>query len=140
MPDTLSRFGIPVDGTERDEPERTWTEVPGGGSEMLPPDADGIEAIRARHTGEFDWESDCPDTVRLLAHLDALTAERDALAEDEQAGHESLRSLAAVAQEYFEASLPILNGYPLTDVEQRRASEHLRDANSALRTVLEMSE
>jgi hypothetical protein len=82
MPDTLSRFGIPVDGTERDEPERTWTEVPGGGSEMLPPDADGIEAIRARHTGEFDWESDCPDTVRLLAHLDALTAAVRALLDD----------------------------------------------------------
>jgi hypothetical protein len=104
-------------------------------------DAQRIAEIRRGHiTGTLSEGWDGDPVGELLAHLDALTAERDALAEDEQAGHESLRSLAAVAQEYFEASLPILNGYPLTDVEQRRASERLRDANSALRTVLEMSE
>lgn len=46
------------------------------------------------------------------------------------------QDVRAVAQEYFEASLPLLNGYPLTDSERRYAWERLRETNAALRAVL----
>lgn len=44
--------------------------------------------------------------------------------------------LRDAAQEYFEASLPLLNDYPLTDSERRDAWQRLRETNIALRQEL----
>lgn len=50
------------------------------------------------------------------------------------------RTLLDAAQEYFEASLPLLNDYPLTDAERLEAWERLREANGNLRAALDAAD
>ena len=100
------------------------------------------EAIRTANSSEFNRGWADGHTAALDACnpiIDALTAERDALAEDEQEATRELDNLRAAAQEYFEASLPLLNDYPLTDSERRTAWQRLRETNGALRAALDLA-
>ena len=101
-----------------------------GTSDMLPQQTHSSEYNR----GWADGNASALDACNPI--IDRLMTERDVLADDEHEAVLALDWLRDVAQEYFEATLPILNGYPLTDGERRAADIRLRKTNEALRAAL----
>ena len=101
-----------------------------GTSDMLPQQTHSAEYNRGWADGNASALDACNPIIA------ALIAERDALAEDEHEATVEVDQLRDAAQEYFEATLPFLNGYPLTDGERLAADIRLRKTNVALRSIL----
>lgn len=111
-------------------PHRIDDESGMGTSDMLPQQTHSAEYNRGWADGNASALDACNPVIA------ALTAERDALVEDEHAAAQEADRLRDAAQEYFEATLPLLNDYPLTDDERRIAWQRLRETNRALRAAL----
>ena len=118
------------EGSSLCTPHRIDDESGMGTSDMLPQQTHSPEYNR----GWADGQASALDACNLV--IEGLIAERDALAVDEHEAVGNLDRLRAAAQEYFEATLPILNDYPLTDGERSAAHIRLRKTNAALRAAL----